>query len=360
MAKKPKAPEHENLERWMVSYADFVTLLFATFVVLYALAQVDAKDFEALAQSIREAFSAPSIMQGAEGILDSSAGSMLDAMQGDSVIAPLMMEYMNAKYEEQSMNEIMRQIENAKAAGELDDVEAEKTDRGLVIRFKDDCLFKPGSAELTPKAKVQLDVVGVMILKKFVIHYTRVEGHSDNMPIFSPTYPSNWELSSARSSAVVRYFIDRFKFMPKLFTVVGFADTRPIASNNTPEGQEKNRRVEILILKNRYKDSETKENIVAKMSKEEQEKLQEQRQKTINRIGEISEAARNLANGNKEAEKNAVILNKIYNKEIQRITHEAKALDQKERQKMTGEGDWLRPKSTQVKEELNPFKDKKK
>jgi Flagellar motor protein len=88
MAKKQKHPEHENLERWLISYADFITLLFATFVVLYALSQVDIKDFKALEDSIRQAFSAPSVMQGAEGLMQNSSDSLLDSSQADSMITP--------------------------------------------------------------------------------------------------------------------------------------------------------------------------------------------------------------------------------------------------------------------------------
>lgn len=347
MAKKKKEEaEHVNLERWMVSYSDFVTLLFATFVVLYALAQVDVKDFEDLERSLRQAFAAPSIMQGSEGLMaETSSNSIFETSQADSIIAPLMLEYMNQKYEEESMSEIEREVEQAAKSGDLEGVEAEKTDRGLLIRFKDDYLFPAGSATLSPKAKAQIDIVGTMILKRFVIHNIRVEGHTDNLPIFSPQFPSNWELSSARSSAITTYLIDRFKFLPKLFTVVGFADTRPLVPNNTPEGRAKNRRVELLILKNKFKESEGKENIVSKMTKQEQEALQKQRKEIINRIGEISEAAKKLTKNDKETENNVIILNKIYDKEIKRIIHESKAVDDQTKQKMTGEGDWLKPKA---------------
>lgn len=356
MAKKQKHPEHENLERWMVSYADFVTLLFATFVVLYALAQVDAKDFEALEQSLKQAFAAPSIMQGSEGVMEGSSNALFDSSQADSMIAPLMMEYMNAKYEEQSMNDIQKDVEAAEKTGELDGVEVEKSDRGLVIRFKDDCLFAPSSAVLQGKAKVQIDIVGRMVIKRFILHNIRVEGHTDNLPIFSAEYPSNWELSSARASSVTRYLIERFKIMPSLFTVVGFADTRPLVSNTSEAARSKNRRVEILILKNRFKGSETSFNAIAKMSKAEQEALQKERQNTINRIGDISEAAKKLTAGNIQAEKNAIILNKVYTKEVQRLSRETNAMSANDKKKITGEGDWLRPRTHgDIRSNIKPF-----
>lgn len=343
MAKKKKHPEHENLERWLISYADFITLLFATFVVLYALSQVDIKDFKALEESIRQAFAAPSVMQGAEGVMQSSSESMFDTSQADSMITPLMMEYMSQKYEEEAMKEIEKKINEEEKLGEMDGVEAIKTDRGLLIRFNDDYLFKSGSATLTPSAQKKLDKVGVMVARKFVLHNIRVEGHTDNQPIKSTIFPSNWELSSARASAIIRYFISRFSFMPSLFTAVGFADTRPISDNSSPSNKAKNRRVEVLILKNKFKSQESPINEIMKMSKEEQEKLQNKRIDSINRISSISEAAKKLTNGDKKAEEDAIILNKVYDKEIKRLSTETKAFDSQTRSETTGQGAWLKP-----------------
>lgn len=343
MAKKVKHPEHENLERWLISYADFITLLFATFVVLYALSQVDINSFKALEESIRQAFSAPSIMQGSQGMMKDTSESIFDSSQADSVITPLMMEYMSQKYEEQSMNEIEKSVEEKVKSGELNGVEAFQSDRGLIIRFNDDYLFKSGSASLSKDAKVKLDKVGVIICKKFILHNMRVEGHTDNQPQATLFYPSNWELSSARSSAIIRYFIDRLDFMPSLFTAVGFADTRPIADNKSKSGQAKNRRVEILILKNRFKSSEYSINEITKMSRNDQEKMQTRRIEAINRIEYISENAKKISEQDAEARQNAILLNKTYDKELQRISKETNALDSKTRNEITGQGIWLKP-----------------
>lgn len=355
MAKKQKHPEHENLERWLISYADFITLLFATFVVLYALSQVDIKDFKALENSIRQAFSAPSIMQGSQGLMQNQSNSVFDTSQADSMIAPLMMEYMSQKYEDQSMQEIQKDINNDVRAGELDGVEVFQTDRGLLIRFHGDYLFKSGSAALTPIARGKLDKVGAIIAKKFILHNIRVEGHTDNQPLKSSLYPSNWELSSARASTIIRYFINRFSFMPSLFTAVGFADTRPLESNSSSVGQSKNRRVEILILKNRFKALESATNDIMKMSKKDQEKMQANRIDVINRIGSLSDAARKLSNDNKKAEESAIILNQVYKKEIKRLSKETQALDTENRSKITGQGVWLKPPAQNNKPKIKIF-----
>lgn len=343
MAKKQKHPEHENLERWLISYADFITLLFATFVVLYALSQVDISSFKALQDSIRQAFAAPSVIQGADGLMKDTSSNIFDSSVSDSMITPLMMEYMSQKYEEQSMQEIEKTINEEIKTGEIDGVEVLKTDKGLIIRFNDDYLFNSGSAVLTNSAKIKLDKVGAVIATKFILHNLRIEGHTDNQPFKSALYPSNWELSSARACSLIRYFISRFSFMPSLFTAVGFADTRPVADNNSLGGKAKNRRVEIVILKNRFKSQESATNEIMKMSKAEQEKMQAHRINVINRIQSVSDAAKKLSGGDKEAEESAIILNQIYNKELNRLSKETKAFDFENRSKLTGQNIWLKP-----------------
>ena len=301
MAKKKKAEEHENLERWLVSYADFITLLFATFVVLYALSQVDIAEYTKLEDAMRAAFSPQSVMQSMAAILESNQSeSQTDASSADSVVSPLMLEYMSAAYEQQSYEEIDQEIKDATKSGELEGVSSEITDKGLLITFKEDMVFNPASATLTPKAMHALNKVGGLILSKFVLHYIRVEGHTDNQPIMSFVFPSNWELSSARSSAIIRYLIAQFKFMPGLFTAVGYSDTRPIADNATSDGRKKNRHVDILILRNKFKSMEHAQIDLMK--------FQAERMLAIKRVKGLSEAAKNLAEGDVEAQKNAIVL----------------------------------------------------
>ncbi len=301
MARKPKHPEHENLERWLVSYSDFITLLFATFVVLYALAQTDVNDFAKLQESLKYAFSQNALMDGQQSIMDGS-DSMFDQQQANSFIPSLMLEYISPKYEEESFREIEETIEELKKAGELDGITSKMTDKGLLLTFDDKYLFAPASAYLDKGAKKLLDKVGVLICKKFVLHAMRVEGHTDSDPIKSTQYPSNWELSSARASSVVRYLIDRFKFSPSLFSAIGYADTRPLESAISPKDPA-NRRVEILILKNKYKRQfETQNDNTLKLSKSQQEAIQKERQRVIKMVegDSISPAARKLLEENQK------------------------------------------------------------
>ncbi|MBQ6516876.1 OmpA family protein [bacterium] len=306
MAKKKPPEEHENLERWLVSYGDFITLLFATFVVLYALAQTDVNDFAKLEEALKNAFSQQTLLNGQEGIMNQS-DSIFDNVQGNSIISALMVEFISPKYEDNSFKAIEREINRLKKEGELEGITAKMTEEGLLITFDDRYLFTSGSAALSEKAKTILDKIGVLICEKFVMHNMRVEGHTDNKPIASVMYPSNWELSSARACSIVRYLIDRFKFFPSLFTAVGYADTRPVESNDTPAGATKNRRVEILILKNKFKSFEKAQDEILKMSIEEQQAMQRDRAKVIKDIKDnVSPAAKKLLS-NGEYDMNSVV-----------------------------------------------------
>ena len=297
MAKKKKPPEHENLERWLVSYADFITLLFATFVVLYALAQTDVSELSKIDESLQKAFSKNSILQGDDSILESGQ-NIMDAMNGNSFIQELMTEYISQKYETQSFEQIEKSVEQLKKEGEISGVNAEITDQGLLLTFDERYLFTSGSAELSAASKKLLDKIGVLIYEKFIMHCIRVEGHTDSIPIASSKYPSNWELSSARACTIVRYLISRFKFNPSLFTAIGYADTRPVNSDRTSL---KNRRVEILILKKKFNSLEKPQIDVLKMTKEQQIQLQNRRKEIASQIKQetkISPAAKALMENN--------------------------------------------------------------
>lgn len=293
MAKKKPPEEHENLERWLVSYGDFITLLFATFVVLYALSQIDLSDLGKLEDGMKKAFNAPSLLEGTDSILTGKE-SLLDFEIADSAIPPLMMEYVSQKYEEQSFKDIKESVDEMKKNGDLQGVDAKITDAGLVISFKDDFLFYSASATLTDKALKTLDNIGALISEKFALHYIRVEGHTDSQPINSFLYPSNWELSGARSSSIIRYLIQRFKFMPNLFTSVGYGDTRPVIDNATPENRAKNRRVEILVLKNKFKGLEHASASILTQSKQAQDKFQKERENILQSVTQSSPELKRL------------------------------------------------------------------
>lgn len=284
MARKKKPEEHENLERWLVSYADFMTLLFATFVVLYALSQINVNEFKKVEESLKKAFSVQSILDGGSGVM-SSGESVLDASSANSMIDSLMMEYISQRYEKESYDQIKKDIEDLAKSGELNGVSATIDDRGLVITITDKgILFPSGSAELPKGSQKILDTIGKLIVQKFAMHSIKVEGHTDSVPISGGKYPSNWELSSARASSIVRYLIDRFKILPDLMSAVGYADTRPIDTGKDSASLAKNRRVEIVVQRNQYKTLDHYQNTFIKMGKTEQQRRRNEQIKIIREI----------------------------------------------------------------------------
>ncbi len=283
MAKKKKPEEHENLERWLVSYADFMTLLFATFVVLYALSQLNVNEFKKVEESLRKAFSVQSLLDGGRGVM-SQGESIVDANAANSVIDSLMMEFISQKYEQESYEQIKKQIDDMNKNGTLSNVSAIIDERGLVIIISDkDVLFKSGSAELTDEAKKILEKVGKLIVERFAMHIIKVEGHTDNVPV-TGRYPSNWELSSARASSIVRYLIDRFKILPNLMAAIGYADTRPADKGTDAASLAKNRRVEIVVQRNQFKHLDHFQNSYLKMDKVEQQRRRNEQIKIIKEI----------------------------------------------------------------------------
>ena len=301
MAKKQKHEEPENLERWLVSYGDFITLLFATFVVLYALAQVDASDFQKLEESIKTAFTQNTLFDGQQSVMDGS-DSIFDQQTANSFIPSLMVEYISPKYEDASFEEIDQEIKALTELGELEGINSRQTELGLLLTFDDNYLFAPASAQLDSNAKKLLDKVGVLVCKKFVLHNMIVEGHTDSLAIHSSQYPSNWELSSARACSVVRYLISRFNFSPTLFSANGYADTRPLKTSVSPKDPI-NRRVQILIVRNKYKSQlGNPTDVSLNLSKAQQEEIQRKRVQIIKSVegDSMSLAAKQLLEDNKQ------------------------------------------------------------
>lgn len=283
MAKKKKHPEHENLERWLVSYADFITLLFATFVALFAMSQQDIAKMKDAAKAIRQGFEEQSIIHGARTILNinSTAGQDSEAPvdnggAGDGVLDFESLTYVpgDTRAEEnqfqktiQSLsdaaNDIIEAVKKAWVGTEAPGIhqptmgEAEEAppqpvqvsfqERGLRVSFDSRLLFERGTATLRSESEEALDKIAKNLTDYNRTHIIHVEGHTDNEPISSALYPSNWELSAARASTVVRYLIKNHGFSKDSLVAVGYGDSQPLTSNLTPEGRAKNRRVDIII-----------------------------------------------------------------------------------------------------------------
>jgi len=248
MSKKKKHADHENLERWLISYADFITLLFALFVVLYGISEVDVQKLKKAANSFQFAFSIAGI-GGVEKI-------PLFEMEEMERMVPLpikSIETITQLYpgEAKMFEDVEKDIHGAIKTNVVkvnipDLVGFELTERGLIIRLRAGHFFDPGSAELRPDVYPTLDKVAKKL--KVGKSYIRVEGHTDSIPISSTVFPSNWELSAARASNIIKYLVEKVKFPPQRLSVAAYGDSRPIASNETEEGRAKNRRIDIVVM----------------------------------------------------------------------------------------------------------------
>lgn len=245
MVRRRHEEEHENHERWMVSYADFVTLLFAFFVVMYAISSVNEGKYRVLSNSMLQAFRSISNQPGATIV---SPPQTVGA-----IIAPIISPLPKANPEEeakraayrQRMRDMAEEIKRVLAplvkGGQVRITEGI---HGIAIEINASALFATGEAELGPAATRALKAVAEVVSQGgFPI---KVEGHTDTQPINTAMFPSNWELSAVRASSVVRLFIEA-GVAPSRLTAAGYADQRPVADNSTEEGRARNRRVTILI-----------------------------------------------------------------------------------------------------------------
>lgn len=264
MARKKKHEEHENHERWLVSYADFITLLFAFFVVMYAVSSVNAGKYRVLSDSLVAAFNEPKksfepIQLGE--MVKSATNASIEIVSKPTLIKVPITSLSNQESEQGKMPgagvasspEHARDIQ--KIADEVAQAMQQLVDKGLVsismtdlwveVEIKDSVLFPSGSAQIHPEAVEVLTRLAT-ILADFT-NPVRIEGFTDNVPITTQVYPSNWELSAARAASVVRLF-ERQGLSSTRLSAVGYGEHRPIASNDTVEGRAKNRRVVLVVL----------------------------------------------------------------------------------------------------------------
>jgi chemotaxis protein MotB len=238
MAKKHKHEEHENHERWLVSYADFITLLFAFFVVLYASADKSDAKTKAVEDSIRSAL---------HMVLEGGGGADLINMETGQMIAPLgSFQPLGSpidmqRYYQKQIESKLSQEERGKT---VQDIEHDLN--GVRIRLVDTNLFNPGSAELNPQSLEGLKKIADILrrTKQEVV----IEGHTDNIPVNGGSFNSNWELGAMRAVAVLRYMQSVFNFPKDKLSAASYADTRPIEPNDSPEGRARNRRIELYVV----------------------------------------------------------------------------------------------------------------
>ncbi len=239
MRRRSKKPP-ENHERWLVSYADFVTLLFAFFVVMFATSHVDAARMKRISAMYSAVLSNDSAMM--QQLLATMAAE--DLAQQQQANAPDARRVLTMA----ELTPIKARIEKRLAPLiDADKIGLSLTPRGLVISLRESGFFPPGQASFLPGAADLLSEVAAVVAE-LPNQPVRMEGHTDNTPISNARFPSNWELSTARAIAVLDLFVDRFDMDPRRVSVAGYGERRPIADNRTAAGRAKNRRVDIAIL----------------------------------------------------------------------------------------------------------------
>ncbi|WP_303785415.1 flagellar motor protein MotD [Azovibrio restrictus] len=241
MARRRKPEEHENHERWLVSYADFITLLFAFFVVMYALSSINEGKYRILSESLNAAF---------RNVAQSQPGQVMLITEGAPALPvpvatlPKAADDGRLRQRDKMRNmakEIMEALAPLVRQGKVRVLE---TSRGVTVEINDSILFAPGQATLEPLSVAALQAVARVVAdSNFPI---TIEGHTDNVPIRTAQFPSNWELSAVRATTVLRLFAEA-GVNPDRLTAIGYGEQRPVEPNDSVEGRARNRRVTILI-----------------------------------------------------------------------------------------------------------------
>ncbi len=230
-APEPEAPE--NHERWIVSYADMVTLLWALFVVLYAISDSNPRKLLLVSQSVDRAFSV--------GVLNGSQGSSPVFNAGGGLTPSI------AELKSDNFAALSKKVgEFAKQGGIDGKIQVRSDANSITISLSDNLLFDSGRADLKPGSQVVLAEVASLL--RPLPNQLRIEGHTDNVPVNSIDFPTNWELSAARASTVLRFLNEQGGVGLSRVFLAGYADTQPISSNETAEGRALNRRADIVII----------------------------------------------------------------------------------------------------------------
>jgi chemotaxis protein MotB len=254
--KRPRA--HSNHERWLVSYADFITLLFAFFVVLYASSQVDQRKVGRLALAIQVAFQEMGVFPASTtqiplDVNEPMPFSTVQAIQNVkhnselARIASAPEDSLAAASEETDLNTLQSELQEALHHEiALHEVAMHRETDGLVVSLREFGFFDSGSAAIKPESLSALNRIASILAVR--IYRLRIEGHTDNLPIHTAQMASNWELSTARATELIRVLIMDHRFAPERLSAAGYAEFHPVASNLTPQGRAQNRRVDIVIL----------------------------------------------------------------------------------------------------------------
>ncbi|MFQ5427422.1 MAG: flagellar motor protein MotB [Thermodesulfobacteriota bacterium] len=228
--RKRKRHSGGNHERWLVSYADFITLLFAFFTSMYAISSLNEAKFQRFSGALSSAFK--------QSVFDPARPFPLAAGDASSLSLDFQRRF-SGKY-----RGLVESVKGLSRDGKLKVLMAEK---GIIIRVPGGTLFKSGSADLSAGADEVLSELALTL--KGLQGDIKIEGHTDNVPTRNKTYSSNWDLSSARALTVLKFFVDRYAFDPIRISATGYGEYRPLVPNATSVGRGRNRRVDIVLAR---------------------------------------------------------------------------------------------------------------
>ncbi|MBD3234110.1 MAG: OmpA family protein [candidate division Zixibacteria bacterium] len=227
MIKKQKCDD-ENLDRWLLTYADLITLLLALFIVLYSMSRIDAQKFERVSTALNSVLAgSPTILSGKGGVLPLAEQMRLRNLH--------------------QLRELEQSISKYVTANKLEpEIETILNENDLILHISESAFFEEGKADIKPKAKEFLRSLSQMLSD--LPNEIRVEGHTDNIPIRTKQFPSNWELSVTRATNVVRFLVEQCGYDPQKIAALGFGEYRPRFPNDTSENRRRNRRTDIVII----------------------------------------------------------------------------------------------------------------
>ena len=239
MAHRKEEHEEHHDERWLVSYADFITLLMVLFVVLYSMGQVNVEKYKQLAESMRTAFTIGGAAQVVDSQINQAGGTSEDGTSKPIVIPGI------PEGPTQS-EEVAGQLTAMLSSQNLgNQVSVQTNIEGVLISLSERLIFKDGQVELPPEAFQVLDTIVEML--RPIDNKVRLVGHTNNTPSTNPAYPTNWELSLARATSVAKYLINA-GIAPERFIISGQGEYAPVFPNDTDQHKEMNARVEIIII----------------------------------------------------------------------------------------------------------------
>lgn len=230
--------EHENHERWLLSYADFITLLMIFFIIMYAMSNLNKAKYEKLTTALNQAMG--------DGSAIADTGSKMGGEIG------------NGLSEDEKLKKLKENLDKYLKDNNLSDsVSTTIEKRGLVVSFKDSLFFDSGKAEVRPEQVDKLIKISKIINQAIVSdNYIRVEGYTDSVPVHNQAYKSNWDLSVMRASNVAQILINKADIKPERVSAIGYGEYRPKSDNSTENGKSINRRVDILIMNSKYNEVE--------------------------------------------------------------------------------------------------------